>query len=44
MFWDGSPANSWMTRNLPDEELIDHVNEFAEKFGVTSLMVGRIYR
>ena len=44
MVWDGSPVHSWMFRNLPDEELIDNVNEFAEKFGVTNLMVGRLYR
>jgi hypothetical protein len=44
MVWERSPAHSWMTRNLPDEELIDHVNEFAKEFGVTNLMVGRLYR
>lgn len=44
MVWEGSSAHTWMFRNLPDEELIDNVNEFAEKFGVTNVMVGRIYR
>ena len=44
MVWEGSSAHCWMIRNLPDEELIDNVNEFAEKFGVTNLMVGRLYR
>lgn len=44
MVWEGSPAHSWMFKNLPDEELIDNVNEFAEKFGVTNLIVGRLYR
>lgn len=44
MVWEGSAVHCWMIRNLPDEELIDNVNEFAEKFGVTSLMVGRLYR
>lgn len=44
MVLEGSSAHTWMFRNLPDEELIDNVNEFAEKFGVTNLMVGRLYR
>lgn len=44
MVWEESSVHSWMTMNLPDVELIDHVNEFAKKFGVTNLMVGRIYR
>ena len=43
MVWEESHVHSWMTRNMPDEELIDNVNEFAEKFGVTNLMVGRLY-
>lgn len=43
MGWASCSHRAWKTRNLPDEELIDHVNEFAEKFGVTNLMVGRIY-
>ena len=44
MGWASCSHRAWMTRNLPDEELIDNVMEFADKFGVTNVIVGRIYQ
>ena len=44
MIWKPHATTAWMTRNLPDEELIDNVREFADKFGVTNVIVGRIYQ
>ena len=44
MGWAPCSHRAWKTRNMPDEELIDNVKEFAKRFGVTNLMVGRLYR
>ena len=44
MLWRHDPKAAWLCRALPDQELLDKINACAEEYGITNVIVGRIYR
>ena len=44
MIWRHDPKAAWLCRALPDQELMTKINACAEEYGVTNVIVGRIYR
>ena len=44
MIWRHDPKTAWLCRALPDQELLDKINACAEEYGVTNVIVSRIYK
>ena len=44
MIWRHDPKAAWLCRALPDQELLDKINACAEEYGITNVIVGRLYR
>lgn len=44
MIWRHDPKTTWLCRALPDQELLDKINACAEEYGITNVIVGRLYK